>query len=183
MAQLGDFLCACTIFVLACHAAPLTNPIANLPTKRSMHRGIYVIGVDAGTESVRVGIFDLHGKVVSSAQEPYQTYFPQPGHAEQNPCDWWESLGVACSKAMQDGNIDPDDVKGLAVDSTSCSVVALDKDMSPIRPCLMWMDVRSADQCAEILAKGKVDAPSLMGLQRPLIPAARAGRPRAARQL
>ncbi len=152
--KLGYITLVCTI--VACHAAT-SIPNANLHSIRSAQRGVYVIGVDAGTESVRVGIFDLHGKVVSSAHEPYQTYFPQPGHAEQNPCDWWESLGVACTKAMQDGNIDPDDVKGLAVDSTSCSVVALDKDMSPLRPCLMWMDVRSAEQSAEILAKGKVD--------------------------
>ena len=65
---------------------------------------------------------------------------------------------MACRKAMLDGNIDPDDVKGIALDTTSCSVVALDKDMIPLRPCLMWMDVRSAEQAAEIMEKGKVHA-------------------------
>ena len=116
----------------------------------------YVIGVDAGTESVRVGIFNLQGQLVSSAHKAYQTFFPKPGHAEQNPHDWWDSLSVACRQALDTGQIDPVDVKGLSVDSTSCSVVALDADMSPLRPCLIWMDVRSADQSAEILEKGKV---------------------------
>jgi sugar (pentulose or hexulose) kinase len=132
-----------------CHCAALGGIIARTQTK-------YVIGIDAGTESVRVGIFNLQGRLISSAHQAYQTSFPKPGHAEQNPIDWWDSLSVACRKALNDGQVDPEEVRGMAVDSTSCSVVALDENMSPLRPCLMWMDVRSAEQSAEILANGQV---------------------------
>ena len=37
----------------------------------------YVMGIDGGTESLRVGIFDLEGNLQASSQEPYKTYFPQ----------------------------------------------------------------------------------------------------------
>jgi len=50
----------------------------------------YVIGIDGGTESLRADIFDLSGRCVASVKTPYETHFPSPGHAEQNPDEWWK---------------------------------------------------------------------------------------------
>lgn len=47
----------------------------------------YVVGIDGGTEGIRVGIFTLDGTPVIFATEPYTTNFPQPGWAEQDPRD------------------------------------------------------------------------------------------------
>ena len=55
--------------------------------------GPYVIGVDAGTESLRAGVFDLAGTPLAFAATPYETKFPHPGWAEQDPRDWWQALG------------------------------------------------------------------------------------------
>lgn len=57
-----------------------------------------VIGVDGGTESVRVGIFDLKGNEVGEGITPYKTYYPKPGWAEQDPNDWWASLAESIKK-------------------------------------------------------------------------------------
>ena len=53
----------------------------------------FVIGMDAGTESLRVGIFSLEGKHICSKSVSYSTTFPKPGHAEQNPTDWVTNMG------------------------------------------------------------------------------------------
>lgn len=45
----------------------------------------YVIGIDAGTESLRAGVFDLNGKPVADVATSLATRFPKPGWAEQNP--------------------------------------------------------------------------------------------------
>ena len=50
----------------------------------------YVIGVDFGTESVRVGIWDTNQPIdpyypVVSKAVSYTTHFLKPGWAEQNP--------------------------------------------------------------------------------------------------
>ena len=47
--------------------------------------GPYVIGVDGGTESLRAGVFDLAGTPLAFATSPYETTFPRPGWAEQDP--------------------------------------------------------------------------------------------------
>ena len=42
----------------------------------------------------------------------------------------------------------------MAVDTTCCSVVALDDNAEPLRPCLIWMDLRSAPQTNKVLSTG-----------------------------
>ena len=51
----------------------------------SLTGGPYVMGIDFGTESCRVGIFDLDGSPVSFAATAYKTTHPAPGWAEQSP--------------------------------------------------------------------------------------------------
>ena len=42
-------------------------------------------------------------------------------------------------------------VVGISVDTTACSVVALDSSFRPLRRCLLWCDARSAPQCKHIM--------------------------------
>lgn len=126
-----------------------------------------VIGVDGGTESIRACCFDANtGKVIGKAcAVPYQTYHPKPGYAEQLPDDWWYNLGQAVKGAVESISTtkgeNVDDVKSricaIAIDTTCCSVVALDAEKKPLRPSLLWMDARSAKQTEQIMKKAKGD--------------------------
>ena len=48
-----------------------------------MSEGPYALGIDFGTESVRVGIFDMEGTPVVFTGETYGLTHPYPGWAEQ----------------------------------------------------------------------------------------------------
>lgn len=84
-------------------------------------------GVDGGTESLRAGVFDAAGTPLSFASAPYPTAFPAPGWAEQRPADWWTALGVAVKEAAASAGVPPADIAALCVDTTCCTVVALDE--------------------------------------------------------
>jgi ribulokinase len=114
----------------------------------------YVIGIDGGTESIRVGIFDLAGRVVGMAAREYPLAHPRPGWAEQNPADWWRSLTGAMRDAVAAAGISPAAVAGISLDATSCSVVLADRRGTPLRPSIIWMDVRAADQAARLSRLG-----------------------------
>src|SRR5688572_12922897 len=114
----------------------------------------YVLGVDGGTESLRAGVFDLQGRPRALASSAYPTTFPQPGWAEQSPDDWWRALGLAVRQAVQEAQARPAEVAALSVDTTCCSVVALDAAGRPLRPAVLWMDVRAGDVAAEVAATG-----------------------------
>ncbi|MEM7491723.1 MAG: FGGY-family carbohydrate kinase, partial [Pseudomonadota bacterium] len=107
-----------------------------------------------GTESLRARVFDLTGRSLGDHAASYETTFPEPGRAEQDPDAWWAACGVAVRDAVAAAGVAPDEIAALACDTTSCTVVALDADGAPLRPCLLWMDVRAHAEAADILATG-----------------------------
>jgi FGGY family of carbohydrate kinases, N-terminal domain len=75
---------------------------------------MYVLGVDGGTESLRVGIYDTtDGCEVATASCAYVTAYPKPGHAEQNPEDWWSALRIAVKDVLSKSQIPAADIKGM----------------------------------------------------------------------
>lgn len=114
----------------------------------------HVIGIDGGTESLRAFVFDLSGHPVASCATPYATKFPNPGWAEQDPTDWWAALGASVRGAMSQAGIAVEDVLSLCLDTTCCSVVALDGSGEPLCPAMIWMDVRAADEAGAIAETG-----------------------------
>jgi len=114
----------------------------------------YVMGIDYGTESVRVGIFSLDGRPVIFTSAPYPLYYPRPGWAEQRADEWWDALVVAVRRAMHESGTPKEAIVGLGADATSCTVMAFDENHDPLRPCLLWMDVRAADQARRIAQSG-----------------------------
>ncbi|NOZ72751.1 MAG: xylulose kinase, partial [Chloroflexi bacterium] len=113
-----------------------------------------MMGIDFGTESVRVGIFDLSGTPRVFASQPYHLYHPQPGWAEQKPEEWWQALVQATHTALAESGIAKEEIVGLGSDCTSCTVLAMDEHFRPLRPAIIWMDVRAAEQARRIAASG-----------------------------
>ncbi|KAG7338510.1 FGGY family carbohydrate kinase [Nitzschia inconspicua] len=118
-----------------------------------------VIGVDGGTESIRACCFDAEtGAVLGKpCASPYTTFHPQPSWAEQDTQDWWDGMGKAVRGAVaslkETSSNEDFAILSICVDTTCCTVVALDKDKQPLRDnrCILWMDARSAPQTKEIM--------------------------------
>ena len=53
-------------------------------SQESKKDGPFLLGVDAGTESLRAGIFDLQGQPLAFSSTAYATSFTQPGWDEQD---------------------------------------------------------------------------------------------------
>ena len=104
-----------------------------------------LLGLDFGTGGVRVGVFDLDRRaVVAEREASYETRHPRPGWAEQSPLDWWEALGKATRGLMAD--LGAPEIDGVCVATTASTVVACKRDGTPLRPALLWMDCRAAEE-------------------------------------
>lgn len=117
-------------------------------------QGPYVIGIDFGTESVRVGVFTQTGQPVAFASQAYPLYHPHPGWAEQKPEEWWSALVAATRAVLAKSGVPKEEIIGLGADCTSCTVVAMDEEFQPLRPAVIWMDVRAADQARRMAETG-----------------------------
>jgi FGGY-family pentulose kinase len=120
----------------------------------------YVIGVDAGTASVRAGIFDLNGTMVSHSSKEITIWRPQEHFVEQSSEDIWQAACFAVREALEQAGIAPAAVIGISYDAT-CSLVALDADDKPVtvsptgnveQNIIVWMDHRAIKQAERINA-------------------------------
>jgi len=114
----------------------------------------HILALDFGTESVRGALTDIHGKILHSASKSYKTYYSHPGWAEQKPDEWWESFTSVTRELLNRSDIDPESIVSMAVDTTACTVLALDEHFKPLRDAILWMDVRAFDQADRIAASG-----------------------------
>lgn len=114
----------------------------------------HFLTADGGTESLRVRIYNLDGNCVASHAEPYETKFLAGARAEQNAEDWWSSLVKATQICLKEANLSGDAIDTMTYATTCCTVVALDKNGAPLRPALMWMDVRANKEAEAVLETG-----------------------------
>ena len=112
----------------------------------------YLMGIDLGTEGVRVGIFDREGAPAGFSSSAYETHHPRAGWAEQDPDQWWSALKQAVPAALSDGDVRAKEIAGLSVDATSSTVLAVDADGQHLRPAILWMDVRASAQAERVTA-------------------------------
>ncbi len=106
----------------------------------------YYVGIDVGTGGARTGIFDRNGKALVFCAEPIELSIPRPGWAEQDPEEWWSALCTSCRRAMEQSGVSPEDIRGLSIDTTCCTVLFSGDDMVPLRPAILWMDMRAAEE-------------------------------------
>ena len=115
---------------------------------------VYVLGIDGGTESLRATVFDLAGRRVATAVAAYETRFSAGARAEQDPEAWWSALGQAVRGAVAESGLLGHDIATLCLTTTCCTVVALDEAARPLRPAIIWMDVRAGAEADAVLATG-----------------------------
>jgi ribulokinase len=113
-----------------------------------------VLALDGGTESARAALFSLDGHLLASHAVPYPLRHARPGWAEQHPSDWWQSIVQAVQGVLRDSAVAADDIIAISGDFTSCTVVFLDAAFEPLRPAIIWMDVRAAEEARQIAASG-----------------------------
>ena len=111
-------------------------------------QGPFLLGIDFGTESCRVAIFDTGGRPMYFAATPYKTHHPKPGQAEQDPADWWASLVASTRKVLDASGVAPHQIAGISYDATTMTVVPMDASGNHLRRAIMWMDVRATEEAA-----------------------------------
>jgi L-ribulokinase len=96
-----------------------------------------VLGVDFGTLSVRVSIFDHEAGRLSSgtAQYPLKRKKEDPNFATQAHADHLRALREATRAALATGSIDRRSIAAIAIDTTGSSVIVVDEQLNPLDDC------------------------------------------------
>jgi L-ribulokinase len=110
----------------------------------------YAIGVDFGTESGRAALVELNqGEVLATSVVRYPSAvidqtLPSTGerlphdYALQDPDDWLRVLERGIPDVMKQSGVDPEQVVGLGIDFTSCTVLPTTGDGTPLCTLEQW---------------------------------------------
>jgi L-ribulokinase len=116
-----------------------------------------VAGVDFGTLSVRVSIFDSgKGRLgAGTADYPLHRSKQDPDLATQRHDDHMGALVLATRRALEAAAVDGGLVASIALDTTGSSVVPVGLDLVPLDDYYLWCDHRSWREAGEITEKAR----------------------------
>ena len=113
-----------------------------------------VAGIDFGTLSVRVTLFDETGCRLGHAVADYPLHRRDndPDFATQSHDDHMAALTTAMQTALKDSGVAGSDIVALAADTTGSSVLMVGEGLQPLGDYYLWCDHRAKAEAEEITA-------------------------------
>ena len=105
------------------------------------------LGLDLGTQSVRAIAVSGSGEVLAANSQRLTSQRDGVRH-EQNPEDWWRAIVLACRATL--AHLPAQAVRGVAVDSTSGTILFMDDEGQPLTPGLMHDDNRAINEARRV---------------------------------
>jgi sugar (pentulose or hexulose) kinase len=106
--------------------------------------GPFLIGIDCGTQSAKVVVYDAAGNAVARGQQALRPMLRvRHGSAVHPDDDLWTSIATASRQAMAAFAGDPSEIVGVGLCPIRCCKAFLRADGSLVEPVISWMDDRA----------------------------------------
>ncbi len=104
----------------------------------------YFIGIDNGSQSTKVVVYDQRGKPVAEGRRALRPASrPRPGVVEHPDDDLWDSIVAASREALANFDGDTQAIAGVGLCTIRCCKAFLRRDGSLAAPVMSWMDTRA----------------------------------------
>ena len=113
----------------------------------------YILAHDAGTGGNKAVLVEPDGNVRATAFAPYQTHYPRPDWAEQNPEDWWRAVVSTTRQVMENSGVSPLDILAISHATQMLGIIPMDPEGIPLRPAIIWLDGRAHEEARRIMGK------------------------------
>ena len=106
------------------------------------------IGIDLGTSSLKAILIDEDQVTLAEHTVPLTVERKQDGWSEQNPQSWCDAAVSALQRLAQ--HQASKDLRGIGLSGHMHGATLVGADGRPLRPCMLWNDVRSFAEAAEM---------------------------------
>ena len=113
----------------------------------------YIIAHDVGTSGNKAVLVDTGGRVHGKCSQPYQTYYPGPGWAEQDPLDWWQAVTGTTRLLLKQTGVSPKDVLCITFATQMLGIIPMDPQKGHLRRAIIWLDNRAGEQAEQVMRK------------------------------
>lgn len=112
-----------------------------------------VLGIDVGTSSAKLTLVDAVGRLVAEQTRGYPVESPRPLWSEQNPECWWRAVCEGLRALWDEDESRRARIAAIGLTGQMHGLVLLDARGAVVRPCILWNDQRTAEQCRELTAR------------------------------
>ena len=115
------------------------------------------MGFDAGTQSVKVAVYDEALKALSTHSLPTTLHYPHPGWVQMD-VDEFLNITLECMKAcvedIRGKGYDPADIAAVMGDGIICGIAGVDAEGNAVTPYINYLDSRTTEDVEAITAMG-----------------------------
>ena len=112
-----------------------------------MAKSKYLLGIDAGSSSIKATILEAKsGRAVSAASpsgKEMKIDSPHKEWAEQDPEAWWKHTVKAVRKVMKRSGASPDEIAAIGITYQMHGLVVVNRDKKVLRKSIIWCDSRA----------------------------------------
>ncbi len=107
------------------------------------------IGIDLGTSGVKTILIDHAQNIISVAHANLTVQSPKDGFKEQNPKNWVKATEKCLEILKEKKPKEFSATISIGISGHMHGATLLDKNGQVIRPCILWNDIRSHEECLE----------------------------------
>jgi xylulokinase len=113
----------------------------------------YYLSFDAGTQSVKVAVYNEKMECVTKVSNQTTLTYPHPGWVEMDADEYLAltKLGIKqCMMQLKEQGIDPGLIKAIMGDGIICGIVGIDESGKAITPYINYLDSRTQSDAAAL---------------------------------
>ncbi len=110
----------------------------------------YLLGLDVSTTATKALLIDESGAILAVAATEYPFATPRPLWSEQDAALFWDGTVRSVRAVLAQSGVAAAEVAGVGLTGQMHGLCALDAAGAPLRPCILWNDQRTAEECALI---------------------------------
>ena len=108
------------------------------------------LGIDLGTSSMKCLIIGDDQEIIHSvSSKNISLSNPKSGWSEQDPSSWIKALEQCLGQLKE--KVKLNEIKSISFSGHMHGATCIDKDHEVIRPCILWNDTRSHQECNDIM--------------------------------
>ena len=111
-----------------------------------------ILAHDLGTTGNKATLFDAAGVAVATTFSPYETAYPAPNWAEQDPAGWWRAVRDSTRELLAAGGVKPANIAVVSFSGMMNGMLPVDAVGIPLRSAIIWADLRATSE-AEYLTQ------------------------------
>lgn len=112
----------------------------------------YLLGIDIGTTSIKVGLVNERGDLISLSTQEYSLKTLSDNRIEAEIDIYWNSCRAGIKEVLDKASISPTSILAIGLSSQGETLVCLDKNGNAIRDVIVWLDSRAVQE-ANLISK------------------------------